>query len=233
MSPGPRFELIGCGYEVKPFFSPWPHYVSDFASREQKLAFGHAWMDWGGFAGVRPLEQSPFASASSSSPAKETALNTITSPHLRSALSKWAQFTNRPDPSISVPIDVVSSPPPPATTPPSPEFLHDDSPIPEPPKEWDPLPPSAPTPTPITNTAPPDTEPTPDATPPPSATPPKVSRPSRKQRKLLSAKETGTSSDANDARLKRDRKWADDGEEKQEEVSGIAGRVKKLFGGWL
>jgi hypothetical protein len=195
-------------------------------------------MDWGGFVGVKPLDKTPFVPTSSSSPVDNKAVNTITSPHMRRALSKWAELLKRDDPSMAVQIDVTSSPPPETTTPLSPEVLHDDPPTLELPKEWDPLPPS-PTP-PITNTAPLYADPTlhetpsPPPTPPPSRTAPKASRYSRKQRILLSAKDTtGRAPDAPDVLLKKGRKWADDGTEKQEEEGGFAGRVKKLFGGWL
>jgi hypothetical protein len=161
-------------------------------------------------------------------------MNTITSPHLRRALSKWAEFTNRADPTISVPNDDTSPPRPEVTTSP-PEELHEEPPTLEPPKEWDPLPPSLNTP-PIIDTAPLDSDLTLHGTPPlqPKRTP-KLSGHSRKQRKLLSVKDntSPSESDAEDVLLAKERKWADDGMEKKEEVGGITEKVKKLFGGWL
>jgi hypothetical protein len=63
-------------------------------------------MDWGGFAGVSALGHRPFvrpespadsdASSSSTTP-KETDPNHV---HMRLALCKWAQFTDREDPNI-------------------------------------------------------------------------------------------------------------------------------------
>ncbi|KAF8548994.1 hypothetical protein OG21DRAFT_1526121 [Imleria badia] len=63
-----------------------------FRSRAMKAAIGHAFLEWGGFAPLKPLyESSPFAS-----PAQE--LPPLDSKHMRMALNKWSQILGVSDP---------------------------------------------------------------------------------------------------------------------------------------
>ncbi|EGO00848.1 hypothetical protein SERLA73DRAFT_178808 [Serpula lacrymans var. lacrymans S7.3] len=63
--------------------------------RDQKLAVGHAFMEWGGFHPLKPLyTSSPF-----STPTEEQS-GQPDNASMRIALNKWSQITGRPDPSF-------------------------------------------------------------------------------------------------------------------------------------
>ncbi|KAH7883220.1 hypothetical protein F5I97DRAFT_1969708 [Phlebopus sp. FC_14] len=63
-------------------------------SRAMKAAIGHAFLNWGGFAPIKPL----YASSPFTNPAQEP--QPIDSKHMRMALHKWSQILGRPDPSF-------------------------------------------------------------------------------------------------------------------------------------
>ncbi|KII95665.1 hypothetical protein PLICRDRAFT_170285 [Plicaturopsis crispa FD-325 SS-3] len=109
------------------------------ATRNKKLATGHAFCQWGGFAKLEPLTSSPYTSGDGP--------QSIDKLRMREALSKWSTIVGRQDPSVAVADESPAPNEPPSHSAPSTprrEETHKrppaEAPVVRSVNEWEPLP---------------------------------------------------------------------------------------------